>query len=43
MFMPHLTGKVEYLYVNLPATTLLFIDSVKFNANIVRVGLNWKF
>ena len=43
MFMPHLTGKVEYLYVNLPTTTLLFIDSVKFNANIVRVGLNWKF
>jgi outer membrane immunogenic protein len=38
-----LTGNVEYLYVNLPTTTLLFIDSVKFNANIVRVGLNWKF
>jgi outer membrane immunogenic protein len=43
MFMPHLTGKVEYLYVNLPTTTLLFIDSVKFNSNIVRAGLNWKF
>ena len=43
MFMPHLTGKVEYLYVNLPPTTLLFVDRVKFNSNIARVGLNWKF
>ena len=41
--MPHLTGKVEYLYVNLPPTTLLFVDRVKFNSNIARVGLNWKF
>jgi outer membrane immunogenic protein len=43
MFMPHLTGKIEYLYVNLPSTTLIFVDSVKFNTSIVRAGVNWKF
>ena len=43
MFMPQLTGKVEYLYTNLPSTTLIFVDSVKFNTSIVRVGVNWKF
>ena len=39
MFMPQLTGKIEYLY----ATTLIFVDSVKFNTSIVRAGVNWKF
>jgi len=41
--MPHLTGKVECLYVNLPSTTLIFVDSVKLNTTIVRAGVNWKF
>jgi outer membrane immunogenic protein len=39
MFMPQLTGTIEYLY----ATTLIFVDSVKFNTSIVRAGVNWKF
>jgi outer membrane immunogenic protein len=42
MFTPNLTGKAEYLYVALPTTTLILVDSVKFNTSLVRAGLNWK-
>jgi hypothetical protein len=31
------------LYVDLGTNTQILIDNVKFNANIVRGGLNWKF
>ncbi len=43
MFTPNLTGKVEYLYVNLGTNTQILVDNVKFNTNIVRGGVNWKF
>ena len=43
MFTPNLTGKVEYLYVDLGSETQILVDNVKFNTNIVRGGLNWKF
>jgi outer membrane immunogenic protein len=43
MFTPNMTGKVEYLYVDLGTNTQILIDNVKFNANLVRGGLNWKF
>jgi outer membrane immunogenic protein len=43
MFTPNFTGKVEYLYVDLGTNTQILVDNVKFNTNIVRGGLNWKF
>jgi len=43
MFTPNLSGKVEYLYVDLGTNTQILIDNVKFNTNIVRGGVNWKF
>lgn len=42
-FTPQLSGKLEYLYVDLGANTQLLADSVKFNANIFRGGVNWHF
>ena len=43
MFTPHLSGKIEYLYVDLGTNAQLLLDNVKFNTNIVRVGVNWRF
>jgi outer membrane immunogenic protein len=42
-FLYNLSAKIEYLYVDLGSQTHLLDDSVKFNANIVRAGLNVKF
>ena len=42
-FAPQWSAKAEYLYVALPTTTLILVDSVKFNTSLVRAGLNWKF
>lgn len=42
-FLNNFSAKVEYLYVDLGSQTQLLDDSVKFNANIVRAGLNVKF
>jgi outer membrane immunogenic protein len=42
-FNNYLSGKVEYMYVNLGSQTQINIDSVKFNTNIVRVGVNLHF
>jgi outer membrane immunogenic protein len=49
-FLPNWTAKVEYLYVNLgnfscPTTNCggTLADSVSFNENIVRAGINYKF
>ena len=49
-FLPNWTAKVEYLYVNLgnfscPTTSCggTIADSVSFNENIVRAGINYKF
>lgn len=49
-FLPDLTVKVEYLYVQLANKPLTTVNlgpafnrsSVPFNDNIVRVGLNWR-
>lgn len=47
MFAPNWSAKVEYLYVNLGRTQLFDIlrstpETVSFNANIVRAGINYK-
>ena len=42
-FLNNFSAKVEYLYVDLGSQTQMLDDSVKFNANIVRAGLNVKF
>jgi len=41
MFTPLLSGKVEYLHVDLGTNAQLLVDNVKFNTEIVRGGLNW--
>ncbi len=43
MFTPHLSGKIEYLYIDLGTNAQLLADNVKFNTNIVRAGVNWRF
>jgi outer membrane immunogenic protein len=43
MLMPQLTGKLEYLYVDLGTNTQLIVDNVKFDTNIFRAGANWHF
>jgi len=42
-FTPQLSGKLEYLYVDLGTNTQLVADNVKFNTSIFRGGLNWRF
>jgi outer membrane immunogenic protein len=42
-FNNYLSGKVEYMYVNLGTQTQINVDSVKFNTNIVRAGVNLHF
>jgi outer membrane immunogenic protein len=42
-FTPSVSGKIEYLYVDLGTQTQIVIDNVKFTTNIVRGGLNWRF
>src|SRR5215475_8271179 len=42
-FNNYISGKVEYMYVNLGTQTQINIDSVKFNTNIVRAGVNLHF
>lgn len=45
-FLGNWTGKIEYLYVNLgsfDAGTPPVTNTVDFDANIIRVGLNYKF
>jgi opacity protein-like surface antigen len=43
MLMPQLTGKLEYLFVDLDTNTQLVVDNVKFNTDIFRAGANWHF
>jgi outer membrane immunogenic protein len=43
MFTPNVSGKVEYLHVDLGTNNQLLVDSVKFDADIVRAGMNWRF
>jgi outer membrane immunogenic protein len=43
ILLPQLTGKLEYLYVDLGTNTQLIVDNVKFTTNILRVGGNWHF
>jgi outer membrane immunogenic protein len=38
-----LTAKIEYLYVDLGRSNSVFGSDAKFNANIVRAGLNYRF
>ena len=42
-FNNYLSAKVEYMYVNLGTQTQINVDSVTFNTNIVRAGLNMHF
>jgi outer membrane immunogenic protein len=46
-FTPNLTGRVEYLFVDLQNSTFTPVPNVpvtvKFNANLIRVGLDYKF
>jgi outer membrane immunogenic protein len=42
-FTNNISAKVEYLYVDLGTQTQITVDSVKFNDNIVRGGLNLRF
>ena len=42
-FNNYISAKVEYLYVNLGTQTQINVDSVKFNTNIVRAGVNLHF
>jgi len=42
-FANNLSGKVEYLYVDLGSQNELLVDSVKFKTNMVRAGLNLRF
>ena len=42
-FNNYLSAKVEYMYVNLGTQTQINVDSVKFNTNIVRAGINLHF
>jgi outer membrane immunogenic protein len=42
-FNNYLSAKVEYMYVNLGTQTQINVDSVKFNTNIVRAGVNLHF
>jgi outer membrane immunogenic protein len=46
-FLGNWTGKVEYLYLNLGSNdtgfTVPLVNSVNFDASIIRVGLNYKF
>jgi outer membrane immunogenic protein len=41
-FMPNLSGKLEYLYVDLGKNTQLLVDNVGFTTSIVRAGLNYR-
>jgi outer membrane immunogenic protein len=43
MFTPHLSGKIEYLYVDFGTNAQVLVDNVKFNTNIIRAGVNWRF
>ena len=38
-----LTAKIEYLYVDLGHNDSIFGSEAKFNTNIVRAGLNYRF
>ena len=44
-FTPNLTGRVEYLFVDLQNSTFTPVPNVPvtFNANLIRVGLDYKF
>jgi len=42
-FTNWLSGKVEYMYVDLGSQNQIVIDNVKFKTNIVRAGLNLHF
>ena len=42
-FTNYLSGKVEYMYVDLGSQNQIVIDNVKFKTNIVRAGLNLHF
>jgi outer membrane immunogenic protein len=42
-FLNNLSAKVEYLYVDLGSQNQLLVDTVKFNTNMVRAGLNLRF
>ena len=42
-FNNYLSAKVEYMYVNFGTQTQINVDSVTFNTNIVRAGLNLHF
>ena len=46
-FTPNLTARVEYLFVDLQNSTFTPVPAVpvtvKFNANLIRVGLDYKF
>ena len=42
-FTNYLSGKAEYLYVDLGSQNQIVIDNVKFKTNIVRAGLNLHF
>lgn len=42
-FTNYLSGKLEYLYVDLGSQNQIVVDNVKFSTNIVRGGLNLHF
>jgi outer membrane immunogenic protein len=42
-FTPSLSGKAEYLYVDLGSSTPIPGDSVDLKTHVVRGGLNWRF
>jgi len=41
--VPRLTAKIEYLYVDLGRGASVIGSDAKFNANVVRAGLNYRF
>jgi outer membrane immunogenic protein len=41
-FSPNLSGKVEYLYVDLGKNSQMLIDQVNFTTSILRVGVNYR-
>jgi outer membrane immunogenic protein len=46
MVAPHVTARLEYLYANLGSrtyTTVLGPTQVRFDANMLRAGMNYKF
>jgi outer membrane immunogenic protein len=42
-FTNNLSGKVEYLFVDLGSQNQIIVDNVKFTTNIVRGGVNLHF